>query len=90
MRTVDTTLKEKSCKRGLGSFPICGAVRISFTDFSEKNFLFSAENVEGILCRQGRRLCPIMQRSGMICFARSIWDVQNRYWVNTTQYAHEF
>ncbi len=83
MKIVDTTLKEKSCKRGLGSFPICGAVRISYTDFSEKNFLFFAENVEEILCRQGRRLCPIMERSGMVCFDEPDTACQNRYWVNT-------
>lgn len=72
-----------ACKKGFGDYPrLRSSENAKHHFFGEKIFRLP-ETVRSVFSRQGRSLCPIVQRSETVCFASAIRRVQNRYWVNS-------
>lgn len=70
-------------KRGMGKSHFAEQTEIISRLFCGKGNRFFVQNRDENFSRRGRRLCPITQRSGVVCFDEPFAVCQNRYWVNT-------
>ena len=81
--------RTRCARKGVWGIPILRSKqKFSVCSFCKKGNRFYEQNRDENFSRRGRRLRPIMQRSGVVCFASPEWGVQNRYWVNTTHFVY--